>query len=203
MFRRFSLVLAGLITILGLIPRPGTAANGLALENAWMLIPESQVNHPRHKVLTLVAQQKLQLVTCTFSYGHRRKRYITSLGESVRVKQPKGTAAEVTVELITRTASRTLGPWDLKHRGELVQFTLVDPSGLQEPVLGGPVSLESEDFPLKLKKNEALLFIFDFSNMPKVLGVKRGGGQIQYDIVQIGVLCETCGSNDSPCPGSE
>lgn len=82
-------------------------------------------------------------------------------------------------------------------------ITLVDPSGLREPDLAWPVSLQSDVFPLKLTKNEALLVIFDFSNMPKVLGVKRSGGKIQYDTVQIGVSCSTCGSTDSPCPGSE
>ena len=79
-------------------------------------------------------------------------------------------------------------------------MTLVDPSGLQEPEYGWPVSVETEAFPLKLKKNEALLFVVEFNNNPKVLGVKRGGGEIQYDRVEFHVPCTACGSKKHPCP---
>lgn len=200
MTNRFSLILAGLVAITALSPTLGSAAEELSLRAEWLLTPESKINHPQHKVLSLVAQQKIKIVTCSQGYSHSRHRIITSLGETVKVKQPKGGTAEVTLELITRTGSRELDRWNLKLKDEAVGVTLVDSSGLQEPELAWPISLKSKALPLKLKKNEALLFVVEFKNNPKVLGVKRGGGEIQYDRVEFHASCTACGSKKHPCP---
>lgn len=182
------------VTMLVLLVPAMARAERTGIAGQWRLTPEADRDHPPHKALVLLAQEKMTVVTCNVYYAHSRDQFVTSTGEG-NGKGVKGGTIEVALEVVSRSGSKQLDRRVLKKNKGFLGW--VDSSGHES---GDRDFRESNTFPLELKSGEAVLFSWEFKGMPRVLGVERGGGKIRYDNVGIYGECSSCGSNDFPCP---